>query len=255
MSTTGRSESMNSFFDGYFTRTTAMIEFAKRHEDALRDRNLGRVKKDVEPKNQVLKPMTNMPIEAFALETYSLYAYEIFKEQMMISLGYSCVETSASSLIVQHLSGAGGEHVNFDRSTMSSNCPSFQQQRNTPPPQYVLKRWRWNTAPPVVMASENSLAANVTATANTFEDVTLPESNTPSEIMTLQNPQLAATKCRPKGRHGRLKAHHEIICQTCGLCQGKGHDRRTCSSRLPVTSNTGSTLTSVTDTDIESIVL
>ncbi len=106
-----------------------------------------------------------------------------------------------------------------------------------------------------MIASENSLAANATATANTFENVTLSESNTPSQVMTLQNPQIAATKGRPKGRHGRLKAHHEIIRRTCGLCQGKGHDRRTCSSRLPVTSNTGSTLTSATDTDIEPIVL
>ncbi|KAI1007538.1 hypothetical protein K3495_g683 [Podosphaera aphanis] len=212
MSTTGRSESMDSFFDGYFTRTTAMIEFAKRYEDALRYRNLGRVKNDVERKNQVLKPMTNMPIEAFALETYSLYAYEIFKERMMISLGYSGVETSASPLLVQHPSGTGGEHVNFDRSTMSFNCP-------------------------LVMASENSLVANATATANTFENVTLSESNTPSQVMTLQNPQIAATKGRPKGWHGRLKAHYEIIRRTCGLRQGKGHDRRTCSSRLPVTSN------------------
>ncbi|KAI1002159.1 hypothetical protein K3495_g6043 [Podosphaera aphanis] len=113
MSTTGRSESMNSFFDGYFTRTTAIIEFAKRYEDALRDRNLGRVQKDVERKNQVLKPMTNMPIAAFALETYSLYAYEIFKEQMMISLGYSCVKTSASSLFVQHPSGTEGGACQF----------------------------------------------------------------------------------------------------------------------------------------------
>ncbi|KAI1008035.1 hypothetical protein K3495_g182 [Podosphaera aphanis] len=105
------------------------------------------------------------------------------------------------------------------------------------------------------MAPENSLAANATPTANTFENVTLSESNTPSQVMTLPNPQIAATKGRPKGRHGRLKSHHEIIRQTCGLCQGKGHDRRTCSSRLPVTLNIGSTLTSATDTDIEPIVL
>ena len=105
------------------------------------------------------------------------------------------------------------------------------------------------------MAPENPLAANATATANTFENVTLSESNTSSQVMTLQNPQIAATKGRSKGRRGRLKAHHEIIRRTCGLCQGKGHDRRTCSSRLPVTSNTGSTLTSATETDIKPIVL
>ena len=68
------------------------------------------------------------------------------------------------------------------------------------------------------MASENPLDANATATANTFENVTLSESNTPSQVMTLQNPQIAATKGRPKGRHGRPKAHHEIVRRTCGLC-------------------------------------
>ncbi|KAI1000745.1 hypothetical protein K3495_g7450 [Podosphaera aphanis] len=272
MSTTGRSESTNSFFDDYFTRTTAMIEFAKRFEDAVRDRNLARVKKDIERKNQVLKPMTTMVIEAFALETYSLYAYEIFKEQMMLSLGYNCVESSASSLIVQLPHGTKGERVIFEKTTLSFSCScKFLSNRgilcrhvirclqhlkyNVIPLQYVLKRWRWNTAPPVLMTAEKSLAKNLTATVNTSVMVTTIESATSSQVMMLQNPHITANKGRPKGRQGRLKAHHEKVHRTCGICEGKSHDRRTCSSRVALTSNTSSTITADGSTHIEPVNL
>ncbi|KAI0992161.1 hypothetical protein K3495_g16025 [Podosphaera aphanis] len=99
-----------------------MIEFAKRFEDGVRDRNLARLKKDIERKNQVLKPMTTMAIETFALETYSLYAYGIFKEQVMLSLGYNYVESSALSLNVQLPHGTEGERVSFDKMTMLFSC-------------------------------------------------------------------------------------------------------------------------------------
>ncbi|KAI0996359.1 hypothetical protein K3495_g11821 [Podosphaera aphanis] len=62
--------------------------------------------------------------------------------------------------------------------------------------------------------------------------VTNTESATSSQVMMLQNPHITANKGRPKGRHGRLKAHHEKVCRTCGICQGKGHDRRTVPQEL-----------------------
>ena len=186
-----------------------MTDFVKRYLDAMADRRLAPVRKRSDRKIQVLRPSTNMVLEKFTLGVYSLYAYELFKEQLLLSLGYSCVQTSPS-FFVSLSEGEQRKDISFDATTISFDCPCkffprmgilcrhvirclWQLNYNIIPLQYILDRWRWNIAVPA--STDHSLTTE--PSRSTFTPIVLPAPvRVPQEVL-LQNPQITATKGRP----------------------------------------------------------
>lgn len=77
MSTTQRSESINSFFDKYVSRKTTLKEFVEQYKVALQDRKEKEAQADFNTWHK--KPVIKSP-SPFEKQMSMIYTHEVFKK-------------------------------------------------------------------------------------------------------------------------------------------------------------------------------
>ncbi|XP_061355363.1 protein FAR1-RELATED SEQUENCE 5-like [Gastrolobium bilobum] len=89
MNTTQRSESINSFFDGFVTSGTTLKEFVEKYNQAVDTRYESSKKEDFESKHKERLLTFNMPLEEHAAKVYTRAIFLKFGEELSLSLRLS----------------------------------------------------------------------------------------------------------------------------------------------------------------------
>lgn len=88
MTTSGRSESINAFFDGYVNSNTMLNKFVIQYEKAIKSRREAEEDEDFKTRNTKAVLDTNHSIVAMAGERYTRKIFEIFKKDWKSSHDY-----------------------------------------------------------------------------------------------------------------------------------------------------------------------
>ncbi|KAI3520364.1 hypothetical protein L1887_09749 [Cichorium endivia] len=97
MTTTGRSESINSFFDGYVNSRTMLNEFVLQYDKAVESRRAAEEDEDFKTLNSRAVLSSVHPIEAKAGESYTRKVFEIFKNEWVEATSNLTHETLSKS--------------------------------------------------------------------------------------------------------------------------------------------------------------
>ncbi|XP_061357115.1 protein FAR1-RELATED SEQUENCE 5-like [Gastrolobium bilobum] len=89
MNTTPRSESINSFFDGFVTSGTTLKEFVEKYNQAIDARYESFKKEDFESRHKERILTFNMPLEEHAAKVYTRAIFSKFCDQLSLSLRFS----------------------------------------------------------------------------------------------------------------------------------------------------------------------
>ncbi|XP_061355815.1 protein FAR1-RELATED SEQUENCE 5-like [Gastrolobium bilobum] len=89
MNTTQRSESINSFFDGFVTSGTTLKEFVEKYNQAIDARYESFKKEDFESRHKERILTFNMPLEEHAAKVYTRAIFLKFCDQLSLSLRFS----------------------------------------------------------------------------------------------------------------------------------------------------------------------
>ncbi|XP_061365391.1 protein FAR1-RELATED SEQUENCE 5-like [Gastrolobium bilobum] len=81
MTTSGQSESINAFFDGYVNSNTMLNDFVTQCDKAIKSRRDAEEHEDFKTRNTKANLESNHPIEAIAGERYTRKLFEIFKKE------------------------------------------------------------------------------------------------------------------------------------------------------------------------------
>lgn len=178
MSTTQRSDSMNSYFDGYINASTSLNQFFKLYEKALESRNEKEVKADYDTINTQPILKTPSPMEKQASELYTRKLFARFQEELVGTLSFmaSKVEDDGDVTVYQ-VSKFGEDHkayyVKFNVLKMRATCSCRMFEFSgllcrhvlavfrvtnvlTLPPNYILKRWTKNAKSSIVLEERDS---------------------------------------------------------------------------------------------------
>ncbi|KDP47038.1 hypothetical protein JCGZ_10765 [Jatropha curcas] len=173
MSITQRSDSMNSYFDGYVNASTNLNQFFKLYEKALESRNEKEVKADYDTMNTSPALKTPSPMEKQASELYTRKLFMRFQEELVGTLTFmaSKAEDDGESITYQ-VAKYGEDHkayyVKFNVLEMKAccSCQMFEfsgllcrhvlavfRVTNvlTLPSHYILKRWTRNAKSSVIL--------------------------------------------------------------------------------------------------------
>ncbi|KAK2969824.1 hypothetical protein RJ640_023553 [Escallonia rubra] len=88
MTTSGRSESIHSYFDGFVNSSTMLNEFVVQYDEAVRCRRKAEEDEDFMTINSKAVLATKHPIEAKSGECYTRNMFEIFKKEWTGSFNY-----------------------------------------------------------------------------------------------------------------------------------------------------------------------
>lgn len=163
MSITQRSDSMNSYFDGFINASTNLNQFFKLYEKALDSRNEKEVKADYDTMNTSPVLRTPSPMEKQASEFYTRKLFVRFQEELVGTLTFMASKVDDDSdVITYQVSKYGEEHkayyVKFNVVQMKASCSCQMFEFSgllcrhvlavfrvtnllTLPPHYILKRW------------------------------------------------------------------------------------------------------------------
>ncbi|XP_015571867.1 protein FAR1-RELATED SEQUENCE 5 [Ricinus communis] len=173
MSITQRSDSMNSYFDGYINASTNLNQFFKLYEKALESRNEKEVKADYDTMNTSPVLKTPSPMEKQASELYTRKLFMRFQEELVGTLTFmaSKAEDDGESIMYQ-VSKFGEDHkayyVKFNVLEMKAACSCQMFEFSgllcrhvlavfrvtnvlTLPSHYILKRWTKNAKSSVIL--------------------------------------------------------------------------------------------------------
>uniref|UniRef100_A0A7N0ZSB2 SWIM-type domain-containing protein n=1 Tax=Kalanchoe fedtschenkoi TaxID=63787 RepID=A0A7N0ZSB2_KALFE len=107
MTTSGRSESMNSYFDGYVNSNTMLNDFVKQYDKAVESRRNKEADEDFRTLESHAMPLTNYPIEKQVGMLYTRNLFEIFKSEWRKS--FDCIHKTNNKgdnfveyLVVRH---------------------------------------------------------------------------------------------------------------------------------------------------------
>ncbi|XP_076886053.1 protein FAR1-RELATED SEQUENCE 5-like [Bidens hawaiensis] len=173
MSITQRSDSMNSYFDGYINASTTLNQFVKLYEKALESRNEKEVKADYDTMNTLPPLRTPSPMEKQASELYTRKIFMRFQEELVgtLTLTASKVEDDGE-VTTYHVSKFGEDNkcyrVCFNVLEMRATCSCCMFEFSgllcrhvlavfrvtnvlTLPLGYILKRWTVNAKSSVVL--------------------------------------------------------------------------------------------------------
>lgn len=172
MSITQRSDSINSFFDGYVNASTTLQLFVKQYEKALESRYEKEVKADYDTINTAPVLKTPSPMEKQAAELYTRKLFTKFQEELVETLTFSTKVENKDAIAIYRVAKFGETHkayfVSFDICEMkvSCSCQMFEfsgilcrhiltvfRVTNvlTLPSRYVLKRWTRNAKSGVML--------------------------------------------------------------------------------------------------------
>ncbi|KAK4783516.1 hypothetical protein SAY86_007890 [Trapa natans] len=163
MSVTQRSDSMNSYFDGYINASTSLSQFFKLYEKALESRNEKEVKADYDTMNTSPSLKTPSPMERQASELYTRKLFTRFQEELVNTLTFMASKTEDDDEIIAYQVAKYGEdhrayYVRFNVLDMKATCSCQMFEFSgllcrhvlavfrvtnvlTLPPHYILKRW------------------------------------------------------------------------------------------------------------------
>lgn len=166
MTTSGRSESINSFFDGYVNSNTLLNDFVVQYDKAITSRREAEEDEDFKTRNSKAVLDSDHPIEKIAGDCYTRKMFEIFrKEWRAASFDYfhekilkmqSLIKYRVGSLKVDKEKWAIVDFHVFETFKATCSCAKFEnwgilckhilyimkkKQVTTIPDEYILPRW------------------------------------------------------------------------------------------------------------------
>lgn len=173
MSITQRSDSMNSYFDGYVNASTNLNQFFKLYEKALESRNEKEVKADYDTMNTPPILRTPSPMEKQASELYTRKLFVRFQEELVGTLTFMASKGEDEGEITNYQVAKFGEdhkayYVKFNVLEMRATCSCQMFEFSgilcrhvlavfrvtnvlTLPSHYILKRWTRNAKSSVIL--------------------------------------------------------------------------------------------------------
>ncbi|CAI0471270.1 unnamed protein product [Linum tenue] len=179
MSITQRSDSMNSYFDGYINASTNLQHFFKLYEKALESRNEKEVRADYDTMNTSPALKTPSPMEKQASELYTRKLFSRFQEELFETLTFmaSKVDDGDEDRITYQVSKFGEDnkpyYVKFNVLKMRAACSCQMFEFSgllcrhilavfrvtnvlTLPSHYILRRWTRNARSSVVIEESSA---------------------------------------------------------------------------------------------------
>ncbi|XP_014519507.1 protein FAR1-RELATED SEQUENCE 5 [Vigna radiata var. radiata] len=163
MSITQRSDSINSYFDGYINASTTLQLFVKQYEKALESRFEKEVKADYDTINSTPILKTPSPMEKQAAGVYTRRLFIKFQEELVETLTFLANKVDEEEMITVYRVAKYGEmhrayFVNFNSFEMKATCSCQMFEFSglvcrhiltvfrvtnllTLPSHYILKRW------------------------------------------------------------------------------------------------------------------
>ncbi|CAN0881019.1 Protein FAR1-RELATED SEQUENCE 5 [Linum grandiflorum] len=173
MSITQRSDSMNSYFDGYINASTNLQHFFRLYEKALESRNEKEVRADYDTMNTSPALKTPSPMEKQVSELYTRKLFTRFQEELVGTLTFMASQTDDVDGSIFYQVAEFGEdnkayHVQFNVLEMKATCSCQMFEFSgllcrhvlavfrvtnvlTLPCQYILRRWTRNARSSVVL--------------------------------------------------------------------------------------------------------
>lgn len=173
MSITQRSDSMNSYFDGYVNASTTLNQFVKLYEKALESRNEKEVKADYDTMNTLPLLRTPSPMEKQASELYTRKIFTRFQEELVGTLTVTASKAEDDGEVTTYQVAKFGEdnkcyRVKFNVVEMRASCSCCMFEFSglvcrhvlavfrvtnvlTLPSCYILKRWTINAKSSVIL--------------------------------------------------------------------------------------------------------
>lgn len=173
MSITQRSDSMNSYFDGYVNASTTLQLFVKQYEKALESRYEKEVKADYDTLNSAPMLKTPSPMEKQAAAGYTRKLFMKFQEELVETLTFLATKVEDEEAFTTYRVAKFEENhkayfVKLDSSQMKVTCScqmfefsgllcrhvlSVFRVTNvlTLPSRYILKRWTRNAKSGVML--------------------------------------------------------------------------------------------------------
>ncbi|KAK1586270.1 hypothetical protein Q3G72_000647 [Acer saccharum] len=177
MSITQRSDSINSYFDGYVNASTTLQLFVKQYERALESRYEKEVKADYDTINTAPVLKTPSPMEKQAAELYTRKLFMKFQEELVETLTFSTKVENEDAVTTYWVAKFGESNkayfVSFDVREMKATCSCQMFEYSgllcrhiltvfrvtnvlTLPSRYVLKRWTRNAKSGVTLEDHTS---------------------------------------------------------------------------------------------------
>ncbi|KAK6916852.1 Zinc finger, SWIM-type [Dillenia turbinata] len=178
MSITQRSDSMNSYFDGYINASTNLNQFFKLYEKALESRCEKEVKADYDTINTSPTLKTPSPMEKQASELYTRKIFTRFQEELVGTLTFMASKVEDDGDIITYQVAKFGEdhkayHVKFNVLEMYATCSCQMFEFSgllcrhilavfrvtnilTLPSHYILKRWTRNAKSSVLLEEHST---------------------------------------------------------------------------------------------------
>ncbi|OMO72119.1 hypothetical protein CCACVL1_17942 [Corchorus capsularis] len=178
MSITQRSDSMNSYFDGFVNASTNLNQFFKLYEKALESRNEKEVKADYDTMNTSPALKTPSPMEKQASELYTRKLFTRFQEELVGTLTFMASKSDDDGDIITYQVAKFGEdhrayYVKFNVLEMKASCSCQMFEFSgllcrhvlavfrvtnvlTLPSHYILKRWTRNAKSSVILEERAS---------------------------------------------------------------------------------------------------
>ncbi|KAL9231758.1 hypothetical protein vseg_006944 [Gypsophila vaccaria] len=182
MSSTHRSDSMNSYFDGYVNATTSLSQFFEQYEKALESRNEKEVKADFETMNIPPILRTPSPMEKQASVLYTRKIFARFQEELVGTLTFMATKTEENDEVFTYQVIKYGEQhrafcVRFNVVEMKATCSCQMFEFSglicrhilavfrvtnilTLPSHYILKRWTRNAKSSVMLDGPSTVAVH-----------------------------------------------------------------------------------------------
>ncbi|XP_059623382.1 protein FAR1-RELATED SEQUENCE 5-like [Cornus florida] len=178
MSITQRSDSMNSYFDGYVNASTTLQLFVKHYEKALESRYEKEVKADYDTMNTAPVLKTPSPMEKQAAEAYTRKLFMKFQEELVETLTFLATKVQDEEATTMYQVAKFGEShktyfvkLNIREMKATCSCQMFEfsgllcrhilsvfRVTNvlTLPFCYILKRWTRNAKSGVMLEERTS---------------------------------------------------------------------------------------------------
>ncbi|XP_061370187.1 protein FAR1-RELATED SEQUENCE 5-like [Gastrolobium bilobum] len=263
MTTSGRSESINAFFDGYVNSNTMLNDFVTQYDKAIKSRRDAEEDEDFKTRNTKAILETTHQIEAIAGERYTRKIFNIFKKEWMEAvLHYEHEKILMNEDLIRYK--VGSHEVDKEwwaivdyhlTETFTADCDHADT-----PTKEVSALFLWSLHSKCNMAISEArdcmseirkfddfladfIRQQLERKRNIIEDEAIPQvvpSLTPeilsqvSLINYVRDPMHPVkTKGRPKVA-SRLKSSIELISKqhkTCSYCGGKGHNKTSCEKR------------------------
>ncbi|XP_061342039.1 protein FAR1-RELATED SEQUENCE 5-like [Gastrolobium bilobum] len=171
MTTSGRSESINAFFDGYVNSNTMLNDFVTQYDKAIKSRRDAEEDEDFKTRNTKAILETTHQIEAIAGERYTRKIFNIFKKEWMEAvLHYEHEKILMNEDLIRYKVGSHEVDKEWwaivdyhltETFTADCSCGKFQtmgilckhilyimrrKKLKTLPEKYILSRWTMNAS-------------------------------------------------------------------------------------------------------------